>query len=70
MNGAEFLVKALEAHVVTLVLSIPRAKDESVFTALLVSPIELVLCQHEQNAAYMAYAFGRLTGRIGFCLTT
>ena len=65
MNGAEFLVKTLEAHGVTHVFGIPGAKVDSVFTALLDSPIELVLCRHEQNAAFMAQAFGRLTGRIG-----
>ena len=70
MNGAEFLVKALEAHGVTHVFGIPGAKVDSVFTALLDSPIELVLCRHEQNAAFMAQAFGRLTGRIGVCLAT
>ena len=61
MNGAEFLVKALEAHGVTHVFGIPGAKVDSVFTALLDSPIELVLCRHEQNAAFMAQAFGRLS---------
>ena len=70
MNGAEFLVKALEAHGVTHVFGIPGAKVDSVFTALLDSPIQLVLCRHEQNAAFMAQAFGRLTGRIGVCLAT
>ncbi|EAQ68616.1 alpha-acetolactate synthase [Synechococcus sp. RS9917] len=65
MNGAEFLVKALQAHGVTHVFGIPGAKVDSVFTALLDSPIELVLCRHEQNAAFMAQAFGRLTGRVG-----
>ena len=70
LNGAEFLVKALEAHGVTHVFGIPGAKVDSVFTALLDSPIQVVLCRHEQNAAFMAQAFGRLTGRIGVCLAT
>ncbi len=70
LNGAEFLVKVLENHGVTKVFGIPGAKIDSVFTALLDSPIELVVCRHEQNAAFMAQAFGRLTGRIGVCLVT
>ena len=70
LNGAEFLVKVLENHGVTHVFGIPGAKVDSVFTALLDSPIELVVCRHEQNAAFMAQAFGRLTGRIGVCLVT
>jgi acetolactate synthase-1/2/3 large subunit len=46
------------------------AKVDSMFIALLDSPIELVLCRHEQNAAFMAQAFGQLTGTIGVCLVT
>ncbi len=38
--------------------------------ALKDSSIELVLCRHEQNAAFMAQAFGRLTGKVGVCLVT
>ena len=70
MNGAEFIVKTLEAHGVTHVFGIPGAKVDSVFIALLDSPIELVLCRHEQNAAFMAQAMGRITGTIGVCLAT
>ena len=55
---------------VTHVFGIPGAKVDSVFTALLDSPLKLVLCRHEQNAAFMAQAFGRLTGRIGVGLAT
>ena len=30
----------------------------------------LIVCRHEQNAAFMAAAIGRLTGRPGVCLVT
>ena len=70
MNGAEFIVKTLEAHGITHVFGIPGAKVDSVFIALLDSPIELVLCRHEQNAAFMAQAMGRMTGTIGVCIAT
>ena len=70
MNGAQALVALLERHGVTHVFGIPGAKVDSVFEALLDSSIELVLCRHEQNAAFMAQAFGRLTGRVGVCLVT
>lgn len=69
-NGAVLLVKLLEQHGVTHVFGIPGAKVDSVFMALKFSSIELVLCRHEQNAAFMAQAFGRLTGRVGVCLVT
>ncbi|MFZ9229070.1 MAG: thiamine pyrophosphate-binding protein [Prochlorococcaceae cyanobacterium] len=58
MNGAQVLVKLLEQHGVTHVFGIPGAKVDSVFEALLDSSIELVLCRHEQNAAFMAKAEG------------
>ncbi len=70
MNGAQALVKLLENHGVTHVFGIPGAKIDSVFIALLDSKIELVVCRHEQNAAFMAAAMGRMTGRIGVCLVT
>jgi len=70
MNGAQALVKLLEQHGVTHVFGLPGAKIDSVFIALLDSPIELVLCRHEQNAAFMAQAMGRMTGKIGVCLVT
>jgi acetolactate synthase-1/2/3 large subunit len=31
---------------------------------------QLIVCRHEQNAAFMAAAVGRLTGRPGVCLVT
>ena len=70
MNGAQALVKLLELHGVTHVFGIPGAKVDSMFIALLDSPIELVLCRHEQNAAFMAQAMGRITGKVGVCLVT
>jgi len=69
-NGASLLVQLLEQHGVTHVFGIPGAKVDSVFMALKASKIELVLCRHEQNAAFMAQAFGRLTGKVGVCLVT
>ncbi len=70
MNGAQVLVKLLEQHGVTHVFGIPGAKVDSVFEALSESSIELVLCRHEQNAAFMAQAVGRMTGTVGVCLVT
>jgi acetolactate synthase-1/2/3 large subunit len=49
MNGAQALVKMLENHGVTHVFGIPGAKVDSLFIALLDSPIELVLCRHEPS---------------------
>lgn len=69
-NCANAIVRILENHGVTHVFGIPGAKIDSLFIALKHSKIQLVLCQHEQNAAFMAAAFGRLTGKVGVCIAT
>jgi acetolactate synthase-1/2/3 large subunit len=69
-NCANAIVKMLENHGVTHVFGIPGAKIDSLFIALKHSKIRLILCQHEQNAAFMAAAFGRLTGKVGVCIAT
>lgn len=69
-NCANAIVKMLENHGVTHVFGIPGAKIDSLFVALKHSKIKLVLCRHEQNAAFMAAAFGRLTGTVGVCIAT
>ena len=70
VTGAQLLVKCLEVQGVDYVFGIPGAKIDSVFNALLDSPIKLIVCRHEQNAAFMAAAYGRLTGKPGVVLVT
>ncbi|CAN5535179.1 acetolactate synthase AlsS [soil metagenome] len=70
MNCAQALVRMLENMGITHVFGIPGAKIDAVFIALLDSKIELVVCRHEQNAAFMASTMGRITGRVGVCLVT
>ena len=70
ITGAELVVKCLEAHEVEYVFGIPGAKVDAVFNALLDSNIKLILCRHEQNAAFMAAAYGRLTQKPGVVLVT
>lgn len=69
-NCSNAIVTMLENHGVTHVFGIPGAKIDSLFVALKHSKIELVLCRHEQNAAFMAAAFGRATGKVGVCIAT
>jgi acetolactate synthase-1/2/3 large subunit len=70
ISGAILLIKCLEAHEVEYIFGIPGAKIDAVFDALNDSPIKLVLCRHEQNAAFMAACYGRLTGKPGVVLVT
>lgn len=69
-SGAKLVVQCLEALGVARVFGIPGAKIDAIFNALLDSTIEVVVCRHEQNAAFMAALQGRLTGKPGVVIVT
>lgn len=69
-KGADLVVDCLIQQGVTHVFGIPGAKIDSVFDVLQERGPELIVCRHEQNAAFMAAAVGRLTGKPGVCLVT
>ena len=69
-SGAQILVESLIAHDVELIFGIPGAKVDSVFDVLKDKGPRLILCRHEQNAAFMAAIYGRLTGKPGVVLVT
>jgi catabolic acetolactate synthase len=70
-NIGEVIVESLYNAGVRIVFGIPGAKVDSIFNALADHPeIRLVVCRHEQNAAFMAAVIGRLTGRPGVCIAT
>jgi acetolactate synthase-1/2/3 large subunit len=68
--GADLVVRNLEAQGVGHVFGIPGAKIDRVFDSLVDSSIETVVVRHEANAAFMAAAVGRLTGKAGVALVT
>ncbi len=70
LNCSQAIVKILENLGVTHVFGVPGAKIDSLFIALKYSKIKLVIARHEQNAAFMAAAFGRITGKVGVCVAT
>jgi len=69
-TGASLLADCLVKHGVKTVFGIPGAKIDALFDALLDTPIEVILCHHEQNAVFMAQAHGRLTGKPGVVIVT
>ncbi|WP_437613663.1 acetolactate synthase AlsS [Erwinia sp. V71] len=69
-HGADLVVAQLEAQGVKQVFGIPGAKIDKVFDSLLDSTIETIPVRHEANAAFMAAAVGRLTGKAGVALVT
>ncbi|MBI5195004.1 MAG: acetolactate synthase large subunit [Nitrospirae bacterium] len=70
MNASELLVKCLEAEGVTHIFGIPGEENIDLLYALSNSSINFIPVRHEQGAAFMANAWGRLTGHPGVCLAT
>ncbi|KAK1466625.1 acetolactate synthase [Colletotrichum cuscutae] len=67
----DVVIDSLVAAGVKHIFGVPGAKIDSVFNALIDRPeIQLVVCRHEQNAAFIAGAIGRITGRPGVCIAT
>jgi acetolactate synthase-1/2/3 large subunit len=64
------VVETLAAYGVRFIFGVPGAKVDAVFDALADGGPQLVVCRHEQNAAFMAAAVGRLTGTPGVALVT
>lgn len=69
-NGAQLFAECLVNQGVEVIFGIPGAKIDALFDALIDTPIKVILCRHEQNAAFMAAAMGRLTGKPGVVLVT
>ncbi|HHH1322337.1 TPA: acetolactate synthase AlsS [Yersinia enterocolitica] len=69
-SGADLVVNHLEQQGVKQVFGIPGAKIDRVFDSLEDSSINTIVVRHEANAAFMAAAVGRLTGKAGVALVT
>ncbi len=63
-------VECLEAEGVQYVFGIPGEETLDLNESLSDSSVQFVPVRHEQGGAYMADAYGRLTGRAGVCLGT
>jgi len=69
-KASEVFVECLEAEGARYVFGIPGEETLDLNESLADSSIEFVPVRHEQGGAYMADAYGRLTGRAGVCLGT
>ncbi|EMC93167.1 hypothetical protein BAUCODRAFT_229487 [Baudoinia panamericana UAMH 10762] len=68
---AEIIVNSIYNAGVKVVYGIPGAKVDAIFDKLHDHPeVRLIVCRHEQNAAFMAAATGRITGTPGVCIAT
>jgi len=69
-TAAQLLIRSLVQQDVKYIFGIPGGKIMPTFDVLRDEGPQLIVCRHEQNAAFMAAAIGRLTGRPGVCLVT
>ena len=70
MNGAELLIRCLEAEGVEQIWGYPGGAIMPTYDALLKSPIKHFLTRHEQGAAFAAQGAARTTNKVGVCLAT
>ncbi len=70
MNGADAIIKCLEAEDVRVVFGYPGVAICPFYNSILESPIRTVLIRTEQNAAHAASGLARMTGRPGVCAVT
>ena len=69
-KASDVFVECLEAEGVRYVFGIPGEETLDLNESLAESSIQFMPVRHEQGGAYMADAYGRLTGRAGVCLGT
>jgi acetolactate synthase I/II/III large subunit len=70
MKASDLFIRSLEAEGVEYIFGIPGEETSDLIMSLLDSKIKFVLVRHEQAAAFMADMYGRLTQKVGVCLST
>lgn len=70
VNGAQAIIKSLEAENVKIIFGYPGAAICPFYDALPGSGIKHVLSRHEQGAAHAASGYARATGKVGVCMST
>jgi len=71
MKASDLFVKCLEAEGIEYIFGVPGEENADFMISLeKSSQIRFILTRHEQGAAFMAEAYGRLTGNPAGCLGT
>ncbi len=70
MKASDLFVRALEQEGVKFIFGVPGEENLDFLESLRSSTIRLIVTRHEQAAGFMAATFGRLTGKVGVCLST
>ncbi len=69
-TGGQALVAGLQAAGVETIFCVPGESYLAALDALIDSGIRVITCRHEGGAAFMAEAYGKLTGKAGVCFVT
>lgn len=70
MNGAQMIVKSLEAEGVDTIFGLPGGTVIPLYDALYDSKINHILMRHEQAASHAADGYARVGGKPGVCIAT
>ena len=71
MTGAEALVQSLVCEGVDVVFAYPGGASMPIHQALSNEPsIRTILPRHEQGGGFAAEGYGRVTGKVGVCMST
>lgn len=70
MKASDLFIKALENENVKFIFGLPGEENIDLLDSISRSNIRFILTRHEQGAAFMADAYGRITGHPGVCLST
>ncbi|MHC4548286.1 MAG: acetolactate synthase large subunit [Planctomycetota bacterium] len=70
MKASDLFVRCLENEGVEYMFGVPGEENADLMISLLDSSIRFIVCRHEQAAAFMCDAYGRLTGKPACCLGT
>jgi acetolactate synthase I/II/III large subunit len=70
MKASDLFLRCLESEGVEYIFGLPGEENNDLMLSLLNSKIKFILVRHEQGAAFMADVYGRLTQKVGVCLST
>ena len=70
MKASDLFIRCLESEGVEYIFGLPGEETNDLMFSLAHSQIKFILVRHEQGAAFMADVYGRLTQKVGVCLST
>src|SRR5215467_11632836 len=71
MKASDLFIKCLEDEGVEYIFGMPGEETNDLMMSLSASKkIKFILVRHEQGAAFMADVYGRVTHKVGVCLST